>query len=326
MSEKVEFQEKQCDGKKETDGRKEKEREREKYINKERDRKVERTRRVDTTKTFKREVFAEYLLRLILPPLHISINVEPTLIQDSCSIFSVHINDEQDGDKMEKRKIEMYIGRWSLYGWTRRGDEKDVPNGEWKRRERDRRREFTSTPLARHSAPDCDIYSPSLTNPILLPPTRFDLAYSLPLFLFLPLVLGSFLFVKPHPRSILRYSNHPSYPFASPFPSTRNSAPPRITLSLSSPPLRFCLHSAMLGLRVAGAALTGWLVAAGRLSPSSVHKKSLCMDIWQKEWNRKRVRESSKSYLCEPFLFLSFLFNVLSRLCKDFLLKIFGLI
>lgn len=111
MSEKVEFQEKQCDGKKETDGRKEKEREREKYINKERDRKVERTRRVDTTKTFKREVFAEYLLRLTLPPLHISINVEPTLIQDSCSIFSVHINDEQDGDKMEKRKIEMYIDR-----------------------------------------------------------------------------------------------------------------------------------------------------------------------------------------------------------------------
>lgn len=104
MSEKVEFQEKQCDRKKETDRRKE--REREKYINKERDRKVERTRRVDTTKTLKREVFTGYLLRLTLPPLHIGINIGPTLIQDSCSIFSVHINDEQDGDKMEKRKME----------------------------------------------------------------------------------------------------------------------------------------------------------------------------------------------------------------------------
>lgn len=141
-----------------------------------------------------------------------------------------------------------------MYSWIRGGNEKDVPN---ERGERDRSREFTSMPLARHSAPDCDIYSPSLTNPILLPPTRFDLAYSLSLSLFLLLVLGSFLFVKPHPRSILWHSNHLSYPFASPFPSTRNSTPPRITLSLSSPLLRFCLHSAMLDLRVAGAALTG---------------------------------------------------------------------
>lgn len=49
------------------------------------------------------------ILHLTLLPLRISINIEPTL--DSYSIFSVHINDERDGDKMEKRKIEMYIGR-----------------------------------------------------------------------------------------------------------------------------------------------------------------------------------------------------------------------
>lgn len=60
MSEKVEFQEKQCDKKKrkKTDGK------RRKYINKKRDRKVERMRCVDTTKIvdLEREVFAGYYI------------------------------------------------------------------------------------------------------------------------------------------------------------------------------------------------------------------------------------------------------------------------
>ena len=138
-------------------------------------------------------------------------------------------------------------------------------------RERDRSREFTTTPLARHSAPDCDIYPPSLTNPMLLPPTRFDLVASLSLSLPLPLPLTFFFChsvcveVPSLPRQTpslgsLCHSNHPSYPFVPPLPSTRNSTPPRTTLSLSSPPLRFCLRSAMLGLRVAGVAPgDGWL-------------------------------------------------------------------
>lgn len=70
--------------------------------------------------------------------------------------------------------------------------------------ERGRSREFTSTPLARHSAPDCDIYPPSLTNPMLLPPTRFDLSCSLH-----PALLLLILLIRPFHPLLLLLLSHP---------------------------------------------------------------------------------------------------------------------
>lgn len=152
-------------------------------------------------------------------------------------------------------------------------------------RERDRGREFTSTPLARHSAPDCDIYPPSLTNPMLLPPTRFDLASYLS-----PSVGSLSTSSNPIPGSLC-HSNHPSYPFVPPLPSTRNSTPPRTTLSLSSPPLRFCLRSAMLGLRVSGVALGGGWLPLDDSRHHFVHEKNSIYGVYNtggQERNRKR--------------------------------------
>lgn len=178
------------------------------------------------------------------------------------------------------------------------------------RGERDRSREFTSTPLARHSAPDCDIYSPSLTNPILLPPTRFDLAYSLPLFLFLPLILA-FSSSNPIPGrfsgiltilptlSLLRFHLLETQP--------RHASP---CLSLH----RHCAFASIPQCSVLGLLALlwrgGWLPLDDSRHPPST--KNLYVWIYNKK--KERERESSKSYLCEPFLFLSFLFNVLLKL------------
>lgn len=191
---------------------------------------------------------------------------------------------------------------------------------EERERERDRSREFTSTPLARHSAPDCDIYSPSLTNPILLPPTRFDLAYSPPLSLLLPLVLGSFLFVKPHPRSILWHSNHPSYPFASPFPSSRNSTPatPSPCLSLR----RHCAFASIPQCSVLGCCrCCSDGVAGCRWTTLAITPSTKNLYVWiynkksekQKERERKRARNPTSAN--RPFFFLFFLMYY--RGCKD---------
>lgn len=129
------------------------------------------------------------------------------------------------------------------------------------------------------------------------------------------LVLGSFLFVKPHPRSILWHSNHPFLPFR--FSVSIYSTPPRhhlVSLFAATallPPFR---NARSQGCRCCSDGVAGCRWTTLAITPST---KNLYVWIYNKKSEKQKERERKRAwnpYLCEPSLFLSFLFNVLSRL------------